>query len=49
MHGIVYVFANEYMPDLIKIGKTTRSDIQQRISELYNGHSGVPVSRRTFE
>ena len=43
MSGIVYIFVNEYMPDIIKIGKTTRSDIQQRIAELYNGHSGVPV------
>ena len=43
MAGIVYVFANEYMPDLIKIGKTTRNEIQQRSDELYNGHSGVPV------
>jgi len=37
---IVYVLTNEAMPNLVKIGKTTRSDIQTRMNELYS--SGVP-------
>lgn len=37
---IVYVLTNEAMPDLVKIGKTTRSDVQSRMNELYS--SGVP-------
>jgi len=37
---IVYVLTNEAMPNLVKIGKTTRSDVQARMNELYS--SGVP-------
>jgi T5orf172 domain len=37
---IVYVLINEAMPNLVKIGKTTRSDVQVRMNELYS--SGVP-------
>lgn len=37
---IVYVLSNEGMPNLIKIGKTQRSDLQARMSELYS--TGVP-------
>lgn len=37
---IVYVLSNEAMPNLIKIGKTQRSDLQARMSELYS--TGVP-------
>lgn len=37
---IVYVLTNEAMPNLVKIGKTTRSDVQTRMNELYS--SGVP-------
>ena len=37
---IVYVLANEAMPNLIKIGKTKRKDLQARMSELYT--TGVP-------
>jgi hypothetical protein len=37
---IVYVLINEAMPNLVKIGKTTRSDVKTRMSELYS--SGVP-------
>ncbi len=37
---IVYVLTNEAMPNLVKIGKTTRSDVKTRMSELYS--SGVP-------
>ena len=43
MSEIVYVFANEAMPNLIKIGRTSRGEIQQRLDELYNSHTGVPV------
>ncbi len=37
---IVYVLINEAMPNLVKIGKTTRSDVRTRMNELYS--SGVP-------
>jgi len=37
---IVYVLINEAMPNLVKIGKTTRSDVKTRMNELYS--SGVP-------
>ena len=37
---IVYILTNEAMPNLIKIGKTTRSDVKVRMNELYS--SGVP-------
>ena len=37
---IVYILTNEAMPNLVKIGKTTRSDVKTRMSELYS--SGVP-------
>lgn len=37
---IVYILTNEAMPNLVKIGKTTRSDVQARMNELYS--SGVP-------
>ncbi len=37
---IVYVLTNEAMPNLVKIGKTTRKDVKTRMSELYS--SGVP-------
>ena len=37
---IVYVLANKAMPNLIKIGKTRRKDLQVRMDELYS--TGVP-------
>ena len=39
-YNIVYVLANEGMPNLIKIGKTQRKDLNARMSELYS--TGVP-------
>ena len=39
--GVVYVLSNPTMPDLIKIGKTTRTDPEVRMNELYT--TGVPV------
>ncbi len=39
--GIVYVLTNQAMPGLVKIGKTTRKDIEARMKELYT--TGVPV------
>lgn len=39
--GIIYVFTNPAMPGLVKIGKTSRTDIKQRLTELYS--TGVPV------
>ena len=39
--GIIYVMTNPAMPNLTKIGKTTR-DVAKRAKELSN-HAGVPV------
>ena len=39
--GIVYVLTNPAMPGLVKIGKTSRRDIETRLNELYS--TGVPV------
>ncbi|MCB9262354.1 MAG: GIY-YIG nuclease family protein [Flavobacteriales bacterium] len=39
--GIVYVLSNEAMPNLVKIGLTKRSEVTQRMSELYS--TGVPI------
>jgi T5orf172 domain len=41
MKGIVYVLTNPAMPGIVKIGHTTRSEIQQRMRELFT--TGVPV------
>ena len=41
MSIIVYVLTNPAMPDLIKIGKTSRDDLQSRMRELYT--TGVPL------
>jgi T5orf172 domain len=38
---IVYVLSNPAMPNLIKIGRTSGSDAQSRLSQLYS--TGVPV------
>ena len=42
MSEIVYVFANPAMPDYIKVGRTNRTDVEQRLKELSN-FSGVPA------
>ena len=42
MTEIVYVFANPAMSDYIKIGRTTRDNLEQRLNALSN-HSGVPA------
>lgn len=39
--GIVYVLTNPAMPGLVKIGKTSRSEVDARLGELYS--TGVPV------
>ena len=39
--SIVYILTNECMPDLIKIGRTSR-DLEERIKEL-SRHAGVPT------
>lgn len=40
-YEIIYVLSNEAMPSLIKIGKTKRKDINERLNELYK--TGVPL------
>ena len=40
-YGIVYLLTNPVMPGLVKIGMTTREDMDARIKELYS--TGVPV------
>lgn len=40
-YGIVYLLTNPCMPGLVKIGMTTREDMDSRIKELYS--TGVPV------
>ena len=39
--GIVYLLTNEAMPNLVKIGMTTREEIEARMGELYT--TGVPL------
>lgn len=38
---IVYVLSNPAMQGIVKIGKTTQSDVEQRMSQLYS--TGVPL------
>ena len=40
-YGIVYLLTNPVMPGLVKIGMTTREDMDGRMKELYS--TGVPV------
>lgn len=40
-YGLIYVLTNECMPNLIKIGKTSRHDLKKRMTELYS--TGVPA------
>lgn len=40
-YGIVYLLTNPCMPGIVKIGKTSRIDLQKRMKELYT--TGVPV------
>ena len=40
-YGIVYLLTNPVMPGLVKIGMTTREDMDSRMRELYS--TGVPV------
>ena len=40
-NGIVYLLTDPYMPGLVKIGMTTREDMDARMRELYS--TGVPV------
>ncbi len=39
--GIVYVLTNSVMPGLVKIGMTTRENVESRMNELYS--TGVPI------
>ena len=39
--GIVYVLTNQAMPGIVKIGMTTRDNIDERMRELFS--TGVPV------
>lgn len=40
-YGIVYVLSNDAMPGLVKIGKTSRLDLDKRMRELFS--TGVPL------
>lgn len=40
-YGIVYLLTNECMPGLVKIGMTSRKDLDARMRELYT--TGVPL------
>ena len=40
--GIVYVLTNPAMPRLVKIDKTSRSEVDARLGELYS--TGVPLT-----
>lgn len=40
-YGIVYVLTNSAMPGLVKIGMTTRNEVELRMKELFG--TGVPV------
>lgn len=39
--GVVYVLTNPIMPGIVKIGMTTRSNVNARMQELYG--TGVPL------
>lgn len=41
MTGIVYVLSNPAMPGLVKIGKTTNDDVEDRMDQLFT--TGVPA------
>ncbi len=41
-YGLIYVLSNECMPNLLKIGMTTRTDLKKRMDELFS--TGVPVN-----
>ena len=40
-YGIVYLLTKACMPGIVKIGKTSRTDLQNRMKELYT--TGVPI------
>lgn len=40
-YGIVYLLVNECMPGLVKIGKTSRLNLEKRMKELFS--TGVPL------
>lgn len=43
MAEIVYVFTNEAMPGLVKIGRTAGESVETRLTQL-SSHSGVPLA-----
>lgn len=45
--GIIYVFTNEAMPELVKIGFTTNESVEDRLSQL-STHAGVPMPFECF-
>ncbi|MFN3446329.1 MAG: GIY-YIG nuclease family protein, partial [Bacteroidia bacterium] len=40
--GLIYILTNPAMPGLVKIGKTNRADVKQRMFELYSTGGPVP-------
>lgn len=41
---IVYVLSNDAMPGLVKIGRTTENDVNERIAQLYTTSVPVPFN-----
>ena len=41
--GYVYILKNEAMPGMYKIGVTGRDNLDERINELYNGKTNIPL------
>lgn len=43
-YGYIYVLTNKYMPNLVKIGKTSKADVNERLKSLYYGNSALPCN-----
>ena len=43
-YGYIYVLTNKYMPNLVKIGKTSKANVNERLKSLYYGNSALPCN-----